>query len=171
MNYLTVAIALGLAYFVAGATGSAGPQMLSVYTLLNSKEALLTLAVTFLCIMCVLTSWRQWVKQRSHIKAAMTMRRAPKLRQHMIDGVKGGSFAYLSKQVAYGTEGSWLPPMAEVFVICDMEEIEPDPTREPTMLVVPYFRDVPTSRPSIAVQVPASDLFKHVPRNMIPELI
>jgi hypothetical protein len=162
-----VLLAFGIACLTKG-------KLVSLYELVSDDKLLMQSIIVVLCATITMYAMEQWRKQRKYIKAALTMRRrAPGLRQHMIEGVQGGTFAYLAKQVQYGTEGegSWLPPMAEVYVICNMDEVENDPTREPTMLVVPVFKDVSLTRPTIAVQVPRSDLFKHIPRNMIPELI
>lgn len=171
MSLFNTLFAVVLAYGLACLTKG---KLVSLYELFNDDKLLMSSIICVLTVMIVMYALEQWRKQRNHIKAALTMRsRAPGLRKHMIEGVQGGTFAYLAKQVQYGTEGegSWLPPMAEVYVICNMNEVEPDETREPTMLVVPVFKDVSLSRPTIAVQVPRSDLFKHIPRNMIPELI
>jgi len=170
MSLLNALIAVLVAYAISCVTQN---KLLSMYELFSNEKLLLQAVIAFLSALIVVYGMEQWRKQRKYIKAAMTMRRASGLRKHMIEGVQGGSFAYLAKQVQYGTEGegSWLPPMAEVYVICDMDEVELDPTREPTMLVVPVFKNVSLEQPSMAVQVPRADLFKHIPRNMIPELL
>jgi hypothetical protein len=169
MSMMNMLIALVLAYVITSATS--GNTMLSLYQIFSSQVLVLKLSVIFMALGAVVITIEQLVANNKRYRAARTLRRTPGLRQHMIDGVCGGSFAYLAKQVQYGTEGAWLPPMSEVFVICDLEEIEPDPTRERTMLVVPYFKEVDLTRPSIAVKVPKQDLFKHIPRHMIPEII
>lgn len=170
MSLLNLLIASILAY--ASAALPRG-RLLSVYEVASDDKLLMQYIIVLLVSLIVMYAFEQWRSHRKAIRAALTMRRSAGLRKHMIEGVVGGSFAYLAKQVQYGTEGegSWLPPMAEVYVICDMDEVELDPSREPTMLVVPVFKDVSLERPTMAVQVPRSDLFKHIPRNMIPELI
>lgn len=168
MSLLNLFIATLIAY---GACALPKGRLLSVYELFSDENLLMKYVIVLLAALIVLYAIEQWRVQGKRIKAAMTLRRAPGLRQHMIDGVQGGSFAYLAKQVEYGSDGDWLPPMAVVFVICDMEEVESDPTREHTMLVVPYFKEVDLQRPSIAVEVPKKDLYKHIPRHMIPEII
>lgn len=170
MSLLNLFIATLIAY--ASAVLPRG-RLVSLYELFGDEKLLMQYVIVMLVSLIVMYSFEQWRKQRKYIRATMTLRRAPHLRKHMIEGVQGGSFAYLAEQVMYGTagEGSWLPPMAEVYVICDMDEVEQDPTREPMMLVVPVFKDVSLEQPTMAVQVPRAKLFKHIPRNLIPELI
>lgn len=162
-------IALLLAYAITCGLNNTG--LLSLYQIFSSQVMVLQLSLIFCVIGAVFITLEQIAKNRKQWRAAMTARRAPHLRQHMIDGVVSGSFAYLATQVAYGSDDSWLPPMAKVYVICDLDEIESDPTRERTMVVVPVFDDVSLERPSMAVEVPKKDLYKYIPRNMIPELL
>ena len=164
-----VVVSAILAYAIT--SGYIGNRLLSLYEILNTKNMLLFLVMTFAIILMLLILLDHWKENRRMIKAALTARRHPKLRKHVMDGVTEGCFAYLISPHKYGTEAT-LPPMSIVYIIGIV-----DRGVDRIAHVVPRFEshvELPDefgSVPQMSIEVKIDQLWKYVPRHMIPELV
>jgi hypothetical protein len=169
---LITLLSAALAYAIVCASGE-HPRIVDLWTLLNSPNLIWQFLFFTVLFTALGIAAKEYRAKAAILRAAMSRRRHPKLRKLILAGVGEGSFAYLAKQVQYGTQGeaNWLPAMSTVYVICLADEVKEDPTREPTAVCVPYFEGAKSYSPSMTVEVPLQDLYKHVPRHLIPELI
>lgn len=125
---------------------------------------------TFVSLALLLTA-QQWLDKRSLIKAVMSKRKHGKLNRLVTSGINDGCFAYLTQEEQYGVAGK-LPPMSVVYVVA----VSSDMNRAPTAWVVPKFKGQVvgpelSDMPSLAIEVPISRLYKHVPAHLIPEIV
>lgn len=170
---LDLLIALVLAYALTCLTK--GTELLSMYTLLNTQALLTTFCLIFLVIVLLGITVRQFYAQRKRLTAALTLKRQPKLHQHITSGVGEGSFAYLNTMTEYGPE-NFLLPLTVVYVVSDLND--------GNVIVVPKFgardqslvgadkKESPWAEDfTFPITVPKSHLLKHVPLHMIPEII
>lgn len=165
---LITLLSAALAYAIVCASGEHA-RVVDLWTLLNSPN-LIWQFLFFTVLFTVLgIAAKEYRAKAAILRAAMSRRRHPKLRKLILDGVSEGGFAYLNKQVQYGTqsEGNWLPAMSTVYVIL----VRAPESDNPTAVCVPYFEGAKDYSPSMTVEVPLEDLYKHVPRHLIPELI
>ena len=169
---LITLLSAALAYLIVCASGEHF-RIVDLWTLLNTEALLWKFLFTTVLLTVLGLAGKEYRAKAAILKAAMSRRRHPVLRKHILAGVGEGCFAYLAKQVQYGTqgEGNWLPAMSTVYVICLKDDVQMDETREPTAVCVPYFEGAKNYSPSMTVDVPLYDLYKHVPRHLIPELI
>jgi len=165
-----VVVSAVLAYAIT--SGYMGNRLLSLYEILNTKDIAIFLVMAFFLVLFALLLLDHWKHNRRQIRAALSMRKHPKLRKHILDGVTDGSFAYLISPQPYGAD-AMLPPMTVVFV----SSVE-DRGEKRIAYVVPKFesqvdmdKSVLTSVPQMHIEVPYDQLWKYVPRHMIPELV
>lgn len=161
--YFNFVIAVILGYAMACVNYGTGTEFISLHMLMNDNELLLTFGITFLAMMIFGAFLDSLRKNHKRYKAAMSIRRHPALHKHIVRGVSQGNFAYLANEEQYGTEGK-LPPMTVVYVVSvsDVGDV-------PMAQVVPKF--VEESLPILPIRVPLSNLYQHVPRHMIPEIV
>jgi hypothetical protein len=154
-----------------GLSMSQGQSLLSMYDLFSSEVLVLRFILLFVLTMVVFITIEQFCRQRKRIRAALSLRRSPKLRALVKSGVNPGSFAYLATPVRYGDSGM-LPAMTVLFVVDHAGQQNPHAEVEaPSFYVVPYFENMPKDQPLFPVIVSGSELYPHIPRHMIPELI
>lgn len=165
-----VVVSAILAYAIT--SGYVGNRLLSLYEILNVTSTAVFLAMTFFLILFALVLVDHWKHNRRQIRAALSMRKHPKLRKHILDGVTDGCFAYLISPQQYGAD-ALLPPMTIVFVASVADRGE-----NRVAYVVPKFESqvdmdssVQSNVPQMHIEVPYDQLWKYVPRHMIPELV
>lgn len=166
-------IALVLAYALTCLTK--GTEFLSLYTLLNTQALVTTFCLVFLVLILLGITGRQYMAQRQRLKAAFTMKRQPKLHQHITSGVGEGSFAYLNTMTEYGPE-NFLLPLTVVYVVADLNDgnvvvVPKFGVREHSLVGADKVAHPWAENFTFPITVPKSYLLKHVPLHMIPEII
>ncbi len=154
--------------------------VISLYTMLNDEVVGLTFIVFAMVWFAITAILIQYVDRRKTLKAIWSQRKHGRLLSLVQAGLsEGGCFAYLAKEVPYAN--GKLPPMTIVYVIgTDGEQgwlqvipkfdqqIDMGETMDENPINA-YKQRAP--KPSLVVRVQATDLYKHIPPNLIPEII